>query len=307
MSLTDRTIASLQSPSASKRPANWRYTPAEGKPVGPDAAFPFTAASGTDLLTTIAHGLAAGERIWLSNSGGALPAPLAVATDYYVSASGLTADAFKVSTTLGGSYVNITSVGTGTHTWQRHLTEYEQAEVAEVIAFFNNGAGMLPTIRPESANAIAYVQAHFAYWNRADYLNWWHDDQLSGDQQWLLRRVDVNVASAETVPASATATGVGSGAVTVPVLAADGVPALPSHCEPVELDIDSGTLGGSISLGAVCTTLDSVILYRTPPGAGDWIVYTAPVSMAADDELEAKATAPGFLESDVSTFTNSIL
>lgn len=82
------------------------------------ASAAFTAAT-SDLITSVAHGLIAGDRIRVS-SAGTLPAGLSAATNYFVIASGLTADAFKVSATSGGSAVDITDTGTGVHTWFRY-------------------------------------------------------------------------------------------------------------------------------------------------------------------------------------------
>jgi len=65
-----------------------------------------TAAAGTDLITSTAHGLVAGNRIYFISWN--VSFGLALNTSYYVIASGLTADAFKVSLTLGGAAVNLT-------------------------------------------------------------------------------------------------------------------------------------------------------------------------------------------------------
>lgn len=78
----------------------------------PEAAF--TAAT-TDIITSAAHGLSEGDCIWVSNSGGALPTGLSASTDYYV--INPTTDTFKLSTVRGGSAVDITAAGTGTHTY----------------------------------------------------------------------------------------------------------------------------------------------------------------------------------------------
>ena len=56
----------------------------------------FTAAT-TDIITEVAHGMATGDLLHLSNSGGALPAGLAVDTDYYCIK--LTNDTYSVATT----------------------------------------------------------------------------------------------------------------------------------------------------------------------------------------------------------------
>lgn len=79
----------------------------------------FTAATSDLITSTSAHGLVEGDRIRVS-SAGTLPAGLSAATNYFVIASGLTTTAFKVSATSGGSAVDITDTGTGTHTWFRY-------------------------------------------------------------------------------------------------------------------------------------------------------------------------------------------
>ncbi len=87
--------------------------------VVPD--FVFTAANGSDTYTSVAHGLLTGDGpVRVVNSGGALPAGLVAATDYWVIR--LTADTFKLATTLAlalaGTPLNITTDGTGTQTLQ---------------------------------------------------------------------------------------------------------------------------------------------------------------------------------------------
>jgi hypothetical protein len=73
----------------------------------------FTADASMDKITSLDHGFAGGEEIYLDNSGGALPAGLAPATKYYVlyDSSGT----FKVSLTSNGPPVDITLPGTGDH------------------------------------------------------------------------------------------------------------------------------------------------------------------------------------------------
>jgi hypothetical protein len=68
-----------------------------------------------DTLLVPAHGLAAGDRIafFSLESGGALPGGVTEGAVYFVIASGLTTDRFKVSTTLGGSTIDVTSLGSG--------------------------------------------------------------------------------------------------------------------------------------------------------------------------------------------------
>ena len=68
----------------------------------------------TDLFTTgvpsAIHGLQAGDPVWFITGG---LTGISAATAYYVIASGLTVNSFKVSATLGGSAVNVTGAGTG--------------------------------------------------------------------------------------------------------------------------------------------------------------------------------------------------
>lgn len=65
-----------------------------------------------DLITAPAHGLSADQRVFvLAAPGALLPAGLAENTAYFVLATGLTTDAFKLSTTSGGSAVDITAAG----------------------------------------------------------------------------------------------------------------------------------------------------------------------------------------------------
>jgi hypothetical protein len=65
-----------------------------------------------DLIQSAAHGLTTDDRVMVYNVfAESLPAGLTEGTLYYVLASGLTTDAFKLSTTSGGSAAPITAVG----------------------------------------------------------------------------------------------------------------------------------------------------------------------------------------------------
>jgi len=65
----------------------------------------------TDTIAYTTHGLSAGDVLVYNNGGGTSATGLTSGTTYYVIASGLTADAFKVSATDGGSTVDITGTG----------------------------------------------------------------------------------------------------------------------------------------------------------------------------------------------------
>lgn len=67
------------------------------------------------VFTWTAHGLKAGAA-FVPTTSGALPTGLVSGTTYYVISTGLTADAFQVSATPGGSAVNTSVSQSGTHT-----------------------------------------------------------------------------------------------------------------------------------------------------------------------------------------------
>lgn len=77
-----------------------------------DAPIYGTADDSADAITAPAHGLATDQRVFVQAEPGALlPTGLSENVAYFVLASGLTADVFKLSTTSGGSAVNITAKG----------------------------------------------------------------------------------------------------------------------------------------------------------------------------------------------------
>jgi hypothetical protein len=66
------------------------------------------------VFSYTAHGLVQGDKVTFSTTG-ALPTGLTAGTTYFVQTAGLTADAFRVSTTVGGSDVNTSGSQSGTH------------------------------------------------------------------------------------------------------------------------------------------------------------------------------------------------
>jgi len=65
-----------------------------------------------DLITAPAHGLVADQRVFvLATPGAVIPTGLAEGTAYYVLATGLTTDAFKLSASSGGAAVDVTASG----------------------------------------------------------------------------------------------------------------------------------------------------------------------------------------------------
>jgi hypothetical protein len=67
--------------------------------------------TGTDTIAYTTHGLTANSQVVYQNGGGASATGLTSGNTYYVIASGLTANAFKVSETLAGASVDISGTG----------------------------------------------------------------------------------------------------------------------------------------------------------------------------------------------------
>lgn len=76
-------------------------------------ATPFTVDATANTLTAVGHPFANGDIVRGHNTGGALPAGLAVRTDYY--AIGVSGNTLQLSATSGGAAIDITGAGTGTH------------------------------------------------------------------------------------------------------------------------------------------------------------------------------------------------
>lgn len=93
-----------------------------------------TATAATDVLNATAHGLSDGDRVRLITTGTA-PGGLSERNYYVVSSAENT---FKLSATSGGSAINLTSTGQGTHTVQ--LLEPPDEEVEGVSIQFRRGS-----------------------------------------------------------------------------------------------------------------------------------------------------------------------
>lgn len=103
---------------------------------------------GTEFITVTGHGFSNGRTISFTTSG-TLPGGLVTATTYYVVNS--TLNTFQVSLTSGGTFIDLTSVGTGTHTVAVHslktagsatsVIESDVGGVASIIRFGSGGGG----------------------------------------------------------------------------------------------------------------------------------------------------------------------
>lgn len=83
-----------------------------GADCGDEAEVTISAAT-PGVVSWTAHGLAAGTPVYFSTTG-ALPTGLTVGTTYYVVSP--TANAFSVAATAGGTPIDTTGAGSGTHT-----------------------------------------------------------------------------------------------------------------------------------------------------------------------------------------------
>ena len=92
--------------------------------------FAFTVTIATPaVFTSTAHGLSAGDRVVLATTG-ALPTGLSPRTDYFVIATGLTADAFQVSTVPAGTAVNTSGSQSGSHALQHFYGAPQRVRVS---------------------------------------------------------------------------------------------------------------------------------------------------------------------------------
>jgi hypothetical protein len=94
---------------------------------------------GTDTIAYTAHGLSAGDAVKYFHGGGTAATGLTNNTTYYVIASGLTANAFKVSATDGGAAVDIS--GTGNNAQYFELATAVATIQATAVADQGYGAG----------------------------------------------------------------------------------------------------------------------------------------------------------------------
>jgi hypothetical protein len=95
--------------------------------------------TGTDTIAYTAHGLSSGDAVKYFHGGGTAATGLTNNTTYYVIASGLTADAFKVSATDGGTTVDIT--GTGNNAQYFELATSVATIQATANASLGSGSG----------------------------------------------------------------------------------------------------------------------------------------------------------------------
>jgi len=82
-----------------------------------------TADPSTDLFTTTdPHGIASGSKVTMENKNGALPSPLNLRHEYFVGTS--TSYTFNLRRQVGGTTIDLTDSGTGTHYVRRDPETY---------------------------------------------------------------------------------------------------------------------------------------------------------------------------------------
>ena len=134
-----------------------------------------TADNSANTLTATAHGLAANDTVLFEvDDAGTMPGGLTADTTYYVISSGLTANVFKVATTLGGSAIDITSDGSNVFFLKLNgepgIPSVHHKSLAYKAALdfmtFNNTNGVfnsrLQMVAPMVKNSEREVEAYFA-------------------------------------------------------------------------------------------------------------------------------------------------
>jgi hypothetical protein len=93
----------------------------------------------TDTIAYTAHGLNAQDAVAYNNGGGTSATGLTSGTTYYVIASGLTANAFKVSATDGGAAVDISGTGNNAQYFELNAFESNRATAVADLGFSSSG------------------------------------------------------------------------------------------------------------------------------------------------------------------------
>ena len=128
--------------------------------IAAPASVVFTVNTSTDVITTAtAHGLHANDDVIRVSSTGTLPAPLAAATNYYV-ISTPTTTTLQIASTVGGTAINLTTAGTGTHSLTPQPAFTPQA-TGTAIPVADNGFGNV--IYDAGAGNLRYLRAYTSY------------------------------------------------------------------------------------------------------------------------------------------------
>lgn len=135
-----------------------------------------TFGAGTSIVTLVAHGLQAGNRVVFSDGTGSstLPASLAFGQVYYV-VSVPTADTFSVATSRNGTAIAFATAGTGTVKMRRRFGSYatlndrfkSYANVKVLTPYQPEAAGGYPATAPSVPGTLAPFPAAVATYEDA--------------------------------------------------------------------------------------------------------------------------------------------
>ncbi len=133
----------------------------------------------TETITTpTAHGFSAGQAVVFSVATGLIVGGITAGTTYYVISAGLTSTNFRVSTTRGGSAVNLTdAVGTNTVTPAGTVFLNQTGDVANIKVTLPDGtavaalladsvvqlASTIAECTPAAESSVAWVQSQAGY------------------------------------------------------------------------------------------------------------------------------------------------
>lgn len=109
----------------------------------------FTASATTNILSCDGHLVEENDELIVSNAGGALPTGLVAATRYF--AKEVTPNGFKLASSPGGAAIDITSAGTGSHSFYivGHVTyQFASGEVSTAGTYWGwlsayDGGGLI--------------------------------------------------------------------------------------------------------------------------------------------------------------------
>lgn len=122
---------------------------------------PFTAVAATDIVTAVNHPFIDTDAVRLFNSGGAVPAGLAEQTDHYVrDKSGNT---FKLALSSGGTAIDITGTGTGTHFIGAHAVPNDIRDAMLLLigdAYENRESQIVGTIIAQNDAAMRLLEKY---------------------------------------------------------------------------------------------------------------------------------------------------
>jgi hypothetical protein len=123
------------------------------------------------VITYTAHGLTANTPVVFTTTG-SLPSGLVAGTTYYVAGLGtITDNTFNVSATPGGSLINTTTAGSGTHTCT--VPNYTEDSQANRYLWNNDNQVVKKLFRNQSGSSWNYTTATFrqANANKANQVN----------------------------------------------------------------------------------------------------------------------------------------